>query len=262
LKKILTIAGSDSSGGAGIQADLKTMTVLNVYGATVITAVTAQNTTGVQGIKILSSEFVEKQIDSVINDIKINSVKTGMLANKNIIDLVYEKLKASDIKNIVVDPVMVAVGGDILLEKKAIKSLINKLSSIAKIITPNLYEAKLMAGYKIDDDVDYNKIIKKLYNLGPDNVLIKGVSKNNGNIIDLLYSGNEILRIKSEYIPTRDTHGSGCTLSSAIASYLALGNTLIESVRKSKEFVTKSIKEGVKIGKGRNPLNHLTHISE
>jgi len=257
LIKALTIAGSDSSGGAGIQADLKTMSAFNVYGASVITAVTAQNTLGVQGIEILNTDIIEKQIDSVFEDLNIKYVKTGMLGTSAVINLVYKKLNEYNIRNIVVDPVSVAAGGDILLEKKAIKVLKNKLIRIAKIITPNIYEAKLLTGQSFEKSINYKLTAKKLFALGPEYVLIKGVYKKENEIGDLLYNGKKFKYIYSENIDTENKHGTGCTLSSAIISNIALGYSVEKAVEKSKNFISRGLKSGCKVGKGINPVNHL-----
>ncbi len=258
MKKVLTIAGSDSGGGAGIQADLKTMTAHKTYGASVITAVTAQNTLGVQAVNTLSPEFVAEQIDSVLSDIKIQAAKTGMLASKEIVKVTAGKCREYGIKNLVVDPVMVATSGDLLLEREAVDTYKEELIPEARIITPNINEAKILAGKEVEDDVAPETLARVLYKLGSDYVLIKGGHGSQGReIIDLLYDGSDLCEIKGERIKTPHTHGTGCTLSAAIASFLAHDYKMKEAVKRSKIFVTEAIRSGIDIGEGNNPLNHL-----
>ncbi len=261
MKQVLTIAGSDSGGGAGIQADLKTMANFLVYGASVITAVTAQNTIGVQKVEVLASDFVADQIDSVASDLNFSAVKTGMLANSEIVKVVAEKLAEYDFKNLVVDPVMVATSGDVLLAKEAIDILKNDLLPLAKVITPNLNEAKLLTGRDIDDEVSLEKLAKELYKFGPDYVLVKGGHSSEREAKDLLFTGEKFIGFSVPRLDTTDLHGTGCTLSAAIASNLALGCDIKQAVRISKDFITEAIKQGVKIGAGNNPVNHLINLS-
>ncbi|MGM0502008.1 MAG: bifunctional hydroxymethylpyrimidine kinase/phosphomethylpyrimidine kinase [Bacillota bacterium] len=260
MKQVLTIAGSDSGGGAGIQADLKTMTAFEVYGASVITAITAQNTLGVQGVKMLDKNVVAQQLDSVLTDLNFSAVKTGMLGNKKIIEVAANKIKKYQLNNLVVDPVMVATSGDVLLEEAAIITLIEELIPLATIITPNLEEAKVLAGYELDAAVNFKKLAKELYQLGPNSVLVKGGHKQANQAIDLFYDGTEFKELTAPRVETTDTHGTGCTLSSAIASNLALGYDLFEALKQSKVFITQAIKSGVKVGSGNNPVNHLINI--
>jgi hydroxymethylpyrimidine kinase/phosphomethylpyrimidine kinase len=257
MEQVLTIAGSDSGGGAGIQADLKTMTAFKTYGASVITAVTAQNTLGVQGVKVLDKNVVAQQLDSVLTDFDFSAAKTGMLATGAIIKVVAEKIKEYQLGPVVVDPVMVATSGDLLLEEAAIDILIEELLPLAEVITPNLQEAKVLAGYDLDAPVDCEELAKQLYQLGPNQVLITGGHLNEEQAVDLLYDGQEINRLTTPKIATTNTHGTGCTLSSALASNLALGYQLLRAVQRSKEFITKAIEDGVELGAGNNPVNHL-----
>jgi hydroxymethylpyrimidine kinase/phosphomethylpyrimidine kinase len=258
MKQVLTIAGSDSGGGAGIQADLKTMTVLGVYGASAITAVTAQNTVGVQDFVALEGEFVATQLDSVLGDFDFSAAKTGMLATREIIEVIAAKVKEYQLDNLVVDPVMVATSGDVLLNKEAIVSLKEELIPLAAIITPNLGEAKVLTGRKIVEQVEVEKLAKELYDLGSAYVLVKGGHQNDNRAEDLLYDGNKLMKFSAPRLEKLGTHGTGCTLSSAIASNLAKGYNMSEAVRKGKNFVTEAIKHGVEIGKGANkPINHL-----
>jgi hydroxymethylpyrimidine kinase/phosphomethylpyrimidine kinase len=262
MKQVLTIAGSDSGGGAGIQADLKTMTAFKVYGASVITAVTAQNTLGVQDFEALSGQFVAKQLDSVLSDLNFTAVKTGMLANGDIIEVIAEKIKEYQVDNLVVDPVMVATSGDLLLVRESVKTLKDDLIPLAKIITPNLHEAKFLINKDQSAKVDLKELIKELYQLGAEYVLVKGGHSEGRLVKDLLYDGEEIFEFIAERVDTKDTHGTGCTLSSAIASNLALGYSMTEAVDRSKRFITKAIKAGCKVGKGNNPVNHLVGIDD
>lgn len=302
MKKALTIAGSDSGGGAGIQADLKTMTVHHVYGASVITSVTAQNTLGVQGINNLEPDFVVQQIDSVLSDIKFDALKTGMLGTKEIVEVTAEKIREYKLKNLVVDPVMVASSGDLLLEKNAVSVYKEKLFPLAKIITPNLMEAKVLAGLDPKEEADTKWLAEELKKYGSEYVLIKGghydlqvedrneamllnhrqdilngsekrsqtavkklknpeIFKSPNRAIDLLYDGMRFTEFEAEYIKTDDTHGTGCTLSAALASNLAKGYSIHQSVEKSKAYLTQAIREGFKVGDGHNPVNHLIGIS-
>lgn len=260
MEQVLTIAGSDSGGGAGIQADLKAMTSFGVYGTAVITAVTAQNTLGVQGVKVLEQNVVARQLDSVLTDLNISAAKTGMLANREVIEVVSEKIIEYELDNLVVDPVMVATSGDVLLEEDAIEILVDKLIPLAKVITPNLREAKLLADYELDAEIDLKELAVELYDLGAEAVLVKGGHGNKKEALDLLYDGDEYMELTAPKVQTNNTHGTGCTLSSAIASNLALGKDLEEAVKISKEYITKAIKEGVEVGEGNNPVNHLVAV--
>ncbi len=261
VKKVLTIAGSDSGGGAGVQADLKTMTVHQVYGASVITAVTAQNTLGVQGLNIIPAESVASQLDSVLKDIEFSALKTGMLANSKIIEEVAQKIEEYSLENLVVDPVMVATSGDLLLEKDAVTTYKEKLFPLAKIITPNLQEARYLAGIKDKREVNPYKLGEELIKYGSDYVLIKGGHNNQERqakkAVDLLYDGIQFLEFEAEYIQTTNTHGTGCTLSAAIASNLARGNKVEKAVKKAKEYITGAIKNYFIVGQGNSPVNHL-----
>ncbi|RCW50760.1 MULTISPECIES: bifunctional hydroxymethylpyrimidine kinase/phosphomethylpyrimidine kinase [unclassified Halanaerobium] len=267
MKKSLTIAGSDSGGGAGIQADLKTMTVHKIYGASVITALTAQNTLGVQGISVVDAAFVEKQFDSVFKDIKFDSAKTGMLAAKEIVELTADKIKEYGQKNLVVDPVMVATSGDLLLEKSAVKAYKEKLFPLARVVTPNLNEAKVLCDMDLNSEADLEAMAEEIYGYGSEYVLIKGGHRNqkNSDLLearDLLYDGKNFMSINGEYIATNNTHGTGCTLSAAIASNLALGFGVEKAIKKSKKYITDAIKAGTKVGSGNNPVNHFALWSD
>ncbi len=256
MKKVLTIAGSDCSGGAGIQADMKTMAAHKVYGMSVITSLTAQNTTGVYGVLNIEPEFVAKQIDCVFQDIVPDAVKIGMVSNSKIIDVIVDKLQEYKAKNIVVDPVMVSTSGSKLLSDEAMEVLQNKLIKIADIITPNIPEAEVLSGISIKSQEDMMEAAKKISIMLNGAVLIKGghlVS----DAIDLLYSNGEYRWFKSERINNNNTHGTGCTLSSAIACNLAMGYTLEDSIEKAKKYLTGALKDGLNLGRGSGPLNHM-----
>lgn len=260
----LTIAGSDSSGGAGIQADLKTFSAVGVYGASVITVLTAQNTQGVHSIMPVTSTFVGEQIDAVFNDIEINAVKIGMLFSSEIIKEVAIKIKKYNVKNLILDPVMFAKSGDKLLEDSAIEILINELLPLAKIITPNLKEAELILGRAISSYDEFEKANEEIITKNNiEAVFLKagGFQDNNSN--DLL-SINENDKInhhwfESKRIDTLNTHGTGCSISSAITANFASGYSLLESVKNSKEYIRRAIISGAdyKLGKGKGPIDHF-----
>jgi len=259
MKTVLTIAGSDSSAGAGIQADLKTFFSRGVYGISVITALTAQNTIGIQGIFNVPPNFVAQQIDSVMSDIGANVWKTGMLANKEIVNVVVNKVDQYKIKYLVVDPVMIAKGGNRLLEEDASKLLIHKLIPRAYVITPNRFEAEKLAGISIKNLTDVKKAAYKIHRLGAKNVVIKGGHLNNSFFaIDTLFDGKDYSIYSSKRIITTHTHGTGCTFASVIAAELAKKNSLKKAVSIAKSYITQAIKTGknLHIGKGSGPLNH------
>ena len=254
MKRILTIAGSDSGGGAGIQTDLKTITVLGGYGMSVITALTAQNTVGVQAVFELPLDFIEKQIDSVIRDIGVDAVKTGMLSNSQIVGLVARKIREYRLKCVVVDPVMLAKSGDPLLKQEAQKSLREELIPLAYVVTPNLPEASVLCGYTVHDLATMQKAARHIHGLGPKNVLIKG-GHLEGEIIDLLFDGKAFHEYRGPRIPTKNTHGTGCTFASAIATELAKGNPVQAAVKRAKDFITTAIRFSLPLGKGHGPTN-------
>lgn len=256
MHKSLTIAGSDSSGGAGIQADLKTMTVLGVYGMSTITALTAQNTTGVQSIFEVTPKFLEDELDSIFTDIFPDSVKIGMVSNADLIRVISKKLREYNAKNIVVDPVMVSTSGSKLMADDAKDTLLSELLKVADIITPNIPEAEALTGQSIKSKDDMVEAAKKIGEFFDGYVLLKG-GHSTDDADDLLYNNSEKIWIKGEHIENPNTHGTGCTLSSAIASYLAMGNDVPKSVRLAKEFITGAISAKLDLGKGRGPLNHM-----
>lgn len=255
MKKVLTIAGSDSSGGAGIQADLKTMTVHGVFGMSAITALTAQNTVGVQGIFNSSPEFLKQQLDSVFDDIFPDAIKIGMVSGKELIQTIIQSLKEWKAEKIVVDPVMVATSGGVLLEEESIENL-KELCKIATIITPNIPEAEVLSGISIETKEDMEKVGSALSKDLGTAVLIKGGhGKNDAN--DVFVQGEKILWFYGKRIDNDNTHGTGCTLSSAIASNLAKGFSLEESIEKAKDYLSKILADDLDLGKGRGPLNHM-----
>lgn len=255
MKKVLTIAGSDCSGGAGIQADIKTITVHKMYAMSVITALTAQNTTGVYGIEEASKEFVCNEIDCVFKDIEPDAVKIGMVSNSEIIEAIAERLSYYNARNIVLDPVMVSTSGSKLICDEAINTLIEKLMPLAKVITPNIKEAEVLCGFKVEDQEGMIKAAKEIAKDLNIAVLVKGGHLSD-DAIDILYEDGKITYFKSERIDNPNTHGTGCTLSSAIACNLAKGESLEESIRKAKEYLTGAIKAKLDIGEGRGPLKH------
>lgn len=259
IKKVLTIAGSDSSGGAGIQADIKTVTAHKMYAMSVITALTAQNTTGVFGISKVSSNFVGRQLDSVFTDIFPDSVKIGMVPSAEIIDSIAEKLVAYDAKNIVVDPVMVATSGSALIQGGCIDIMQKKLFPLATVITPNIPEAEVLSGIKIKNADDMIKAAEKISKSYTGAILIKGGHLVN-DATDLLFNKNEVKWFTSERINNPNTHGTGCTLSSAIACNLAKGQDLSESIQSAKDYLSGALRAQLNLGKGSGPLLHTYNI--
>jgi hydroxymethylpyrimidine/phosphomethylpyrimidine kinase len=253
-KIVLSIAGSDPSGGAGIQADLKAFTALGLHGITAITCITAQNTQRVKKIHKLPVEVIENQIDAMLEDMQPDAVKTGMLYDEEIVNMVAEKIKKYRMKT-VVDPVMVATSGDALSKNDFVKALKNKLIPIAYMVTPNIQEANALSGRKIDDINDVKKACKEIQELGPDYVLIKGGHLNGKNAEDALFDGKDFTVFSLPRIPDRRAHGSGCTLSALIAGFLALEEKPAEAVRKSKHMLWNMMDEGYKPGKGADVLN-------
>ncbi|RJE48317.1 MULTISPECIES: bifunctional hydroxymethylpyrimidine kinase/phosphomethylpyrimidine kinase [unclassified Dehalobacter] len=255
MKKVLTIAGSDCSGGAGIQADIKTITAHKVYAMSAVTALTAQNTTGVFGVLEASPAFVGQQLDCIFTDIFPDAIKIGMVSNSQIIAIIVEKLKQYHAKNIVVDPVMISTSGDRLLNEDAMEAVLKKLLPIADVITPNIPEAEALCEMKILGTEDMLYAAQKIAKVLKGGVLLKG-----GHLADtaddLLFADGKVIWVKGERIKNSNTHGTGCTLSSAIACNLAFGYSIEESVKKAKEYITGALKDGLNLGKGSGPLNH------
>ena len=258
--RVLAIAGSDSGGGAGIQADLKTMLALGVHGMTVVCAVTAQNSVGVQGYWELPAEAVRAQLDSVLGDIGAQAIKTGMLASAEIVLAVSDRLSAVDTP-LVIDPVAVSKHGDSLLSPGALDALKSDLLPLATVVTPNLLEAELLTGMTITDERAMLAAARQIASRGPRWVLVKG-GHLPGNPVDLLFGDGQVIRFPGHRIASRHTHGTGCTLASAIASHLALGADVPTAVESAKEYVTGAIDGGFPLGAGIGPVDHAWRIRQ
>jgi hydroxymethylpyrimidine/phosphomethylpyrimidine kinase len=256
IPRALTIAGSDSGGGAGIQADLKTFSAFRVFGMSVITAVTAQNSLGVQGVENLTPGFVAQQLDSVLDDFGADAAKCGMLSTAPIIEAVAEVLRERPIVNLVVDPVMVAKSGDPLLRPDARHALVERILPLALVVTPNLPEAGALAGFPVTDRESMEAAARRIADLGPRHVLVKG-GHLEGDPLDLLWDGHVFREFRGERIDSPNTHGTGCTLSAAIAAGLALGQPLADSIARAKAYVTRAILEGFQAGRGVGQLRHF-----
>ncbi len=257
MPSVLTIAGSDSSAGAGIQADLKTCAAVDVYCTTAITAVTAQNTIGVTAVHALPPEIVAAQIDAVVADIRPDAVKTGMLANAAIIEVVAEKLRAYSLSNLVVDPVMVAKSGDRLLRQDAVDALRVLLLPLAKVVTPNIPEAEVLIGRSLRTDAEIRDAAREIQAMGARSVVIKGGHRQGDTAVDLLFDGSDFHEFSAPRIETTSTHGTGCTFAAAIAAFLARGESVPDAVRQAKDFVTEALRSASPIGSGHGPLNHF-----
>jgi len=259
--KILIIAGSDSSGGAGIQADIKTVTALGSYAMTAITAVTIQNTTGVNSIVSIDPKEISNQIEFTSEDIKPDAIKIGMLHSSNVIKSVIRSLDIIKVKKIILDPVMVAKGGAKLIDDEAVELLKNKLLKKVSLITPNIPEAEILTGTKIKTKKDMIFAASILIELGAKNVFIKGGHLDSKMIEDIFVNKNEIMIIKNKRITTSNTHGTGCTLSSAISTFFSCGKTLKKSCDLATKYVNNSIRSNLNYGKGHGPINHLSSIN-
>jgi len=255
--KILIIAGSDSSGGAGIQADIKTVTSLGSYAMTAITAVTSQNTTGVSSIVPIPAKDISKQIEFTSKDIKPDAIKIGMLHSPPVINSVINSLNKIKIKKIVLDPVMIAKSGTKLIDKKSIQILKNKLIKKVSLITPNIPEAEILSNTKILTIEDMILAANKILNIGAKNILIKGGHIQSKLVTDIFLNKNEIAKFHSKRHNTKNTHGTGCTLSSAIATFYSCGKTLKKSCEMAINYVNHAISSGPNFGKGHGPINHL-----
>jgi hydroxymethylpyrimidine/phosphomethylpyrimidine kinase len=256
VAKALTIAGSDSGGGAGIQADLKTFAALGVYGTSALTAVTAQNTRGVLAVAEVPEEVVALQIDAVMEDIGADSAKTGMLSSPSIIETVADRIEAWGVEKLVVDPVMVAKSGDRLLQIDAIDALKSRLLPLALVVTPNIPEAEVLAGLSIQSERDARAAAAAIAKLGPRYVVLKG-GHWSGPPLDLIFEGDLFIELPGERIVTTNTHGTGCTFSAAVAAYLARGLQPIDAIREAKTFVTGALRASYRIGDGHSPVNHF-----
>ncbi|KML12533.1 phosphomethylpyrimidine kinase [Bacillus safensis] len=259
IKKAFTIAGSDSGGGAGIQADLKTFQELGVYGMSAITAITAQNTLGVHGIYPLSIEALERQIDAVAEDLPPDAVKTGMLWSADMIKIVAEKTVQYEMK-LIVDPVMIAKGGASLLNEDAVSAMKTHLLPVSYAVTPNLPEAEVLTGIRIQTKEDRFLAAEHLYELGTKHVVIKGGhGPTDGMITDLLYDGKGFIEVTNEYIDTPHTHGTGCTFAAALTAEIAKGYSMKEAFETAETFVHEAIKFPLRIGSGHGPTNHFAY---
>ena len=257
MYKALTIAGSDSGGGAGIQTDLKTFAALGVYGTSVITALTAQNTIGVHGIHTVPPEFIVRQLDAVLSDIPVQAAKTGMLGETDAIMAVTGALTKYRITNLVVDPVMVAESGDRLLKEVAVAALRDHLLPLALVVTPNLPEAEVLLGRKIETVDDMAAAAKDIRLLGPRYVLVKGGHLPGDDMVDIFYDGKTIHSFAEKKLDTVHTHGTGCTYAAAIAAHLAKGLPPLDAVSRSKQFITEAISHGICVGSGYGPTNPM-----
>lgn len=262
---VLIIAGSDSGGGAGIQADIKTVTCLGGYAMTAITALTAQNTLGVDGIFEIPTDFIKKQLETIHGDIKINAVKIGMLGNSDIIKTVSKFIKLN-LQNIpvVLDPVMIAKGGAPLLEQSANQSLINELIPQATIVTPNIPETEAITKNKIENIDDMKSAAIQINNMGASSILVKGghMLQSSNSVIDILAHNGEIFEFENPRIDSKNTHGTGCTLASAIATGLAQNMDMNDATSRAREYVFKAIKYAPNIGHGHGPLNHSFPVND
>lgn len=261
MKTALTIAGSDSGGGAGIQADLKTFSAHGVFGMSAITAITAQNTVEVRSVQNIDLNIISDQIAAVFDDIEVHAVKIGMLGTPEIIHTVTETLKTYEPEHIVLDPVMVSKGGHHLLERNAVASLNETLVPLASLVTPNIPEAEILSGRTIHSEPDMYDACRIIFQKGPGAVLIKG-GHLDGDPNDLYYDGKEFHLFKGKRIETKNVHGTGCTLSSAIAANLANGDSMLVAIENAKDYITSAIAESLDIGQGHGPAHHFHQFYE
>jgi len=265
MKRALTIAGSDSGGGAGIQADLKTFAARGVFGMSAVTALTAQNTLGVQGVFEIPPDFVALQIDSVVSDIGVDAVKTGMLSSTPIIAVIAAKVSELRLNPLVVDPVMVAKGGDLLLRDDARQALIEQLLPLATVVTPNLHEAQMLCGFEVHSLAEMRQAAQVIYGMGVRNVVVKGGHlPDESDAIDLLYDGRSFQEFRSARIQTCNDHGTGCTFASAITAELAKGSPVPEAIRIAKDYLTRILRASANLqtGHGHGPMNHMALLIE
>jgi hydroxymethylpyrimidine/phosphomethylpyrimidine kinase len=256
IPKALTIAGSDSGGGAGIQADLKTFSAFRVFGMSVLTAITAQNSVGVQGVENLPPAFVAKQLQSVLSDFGTDAAKCGMLSTAGIIRAVAAMLREHRVERLVVDPVMIAKSGDPLLQPDAREALVAQVLPLALVVTPNLHEAGALAGMPVGSREELEEAARRIMTLGPRHVLVKG-GHLKGDAVDLLFNGREFTTYSAPRVESPNTHGTGCTFSAAITAELAKGRPLSEAAREAKAYVTRAIREGFAPGRGVGVLRHF-----
>ena len=257
MRTALTIAGSDSGSGAGIQADLKTFAAHGLYGTSVITAVTAQNTTGVTAFEAVSADLVTAQMEAVMSDIGAHAAKTGMLANAAIVEAVASAVEALEIPWLVVDPVMVATSGDSLLDDEAVCAMKSELLRRAFVVLPNVLEAEALSGIKILSEEDRRHAARRILALGPSAVIVKGGHIPSVDIVDLLYDGHRYVEFRTARVPGRSTHGTGCTFSAAVTSQLALGRGLEDAIPLAQSYVAEAIRHAPDFGRGHGPLDHF-----
>lgn len=261
IARILTIAGSDSGGGAGIQADLKAITVLGAYGMSVVTGLTAQNTMGVQGVYPAPADFVALQMESVLSDIGADAVKTGMLVNRKIVLKVAEQLRNYRIKTLVVDPVMASESGYPLFETSARSAVTDDLLPLAHVVTPNLSEASALCGFTVKDLAGMEAAARRIHTMGPRWVLVKG-GHLKGDAVDLLFDGHDFQTFRAQRVDNPNTHGTGCTFSAALATLLGQGLPVPRAVESAKAFITKAIVHGLSLGSGHGPTNPYAHVRQ
>jgi hydroxymethylpyrimidine/phosphomethylpyrimidine kinase len=257
MRTALTIAGSDSGGGAGIQADLKTFAAHGVFGTSAITAVTAQNTLGVTAWQALPADLVIAQMEAVAGDIGVDAVKTGMLATPAIVEAVAATIRALDLPEVVVDPVMIAKGGDRLLEEAAVTAIRAELLPCARVVTPNLPEAEVLAGMPIENLEDMREAGRRILDMGPRVVLVKGGHREGDEVVDVVCAADRIYELRSPRLRTRHTHGTGCTLASAIAANLARGLSMDEAIAQARTYLVGAIEHAPGLGAGHGPLGHF-----
>jgi hydroxymethylpyrimidine/phosphomethylpyrimidine kinase len=253
----LTIAGSDPSGGAGIQADLKTFAALGVYGASAITAVTVQNTMGVISVEPLMADVVTAQIEAVAGDIELHATKTGMLATAAIVEAVTAAIDELDLPKLVVDPVLVATSGESMLDEDGVQVMKSELLPRALVVTPNLPEAELLSGYRIRSMEDVQEAARRIHDFGPTAVIIKGGHGQDDLVVDVLYDGDRFHEFRTSRVPTPNVHGTGCTFASALATYLAQGLPLDQAAERAQSYVAQSIRHAFVVGHGQQVLNHF-----
>ena len=259
IPKAMTIAGSDSGGGAGIQADLKTFAALGVYGASTLTAITAQNTVAVTAVHELPVDLIAAQIDAVVTDIGVDAVKTGMLSSAAIVETVAAAVQRHALVNLVVDPVMIAKSGDALLRPEAVNALRDRLLPLAAVVTPNLPEAETLTGLSITTDAEVRRAAEQIVGRGARAVVVKGGHRE-GPAVDLFYDGIRFQEFTAPRLDTRNTHGTGCTFAAAIAAGLAQGQDLMAAVAQAKDYVTEAIRHSYPLGQGHGPLHHFYKV--
>ena len=259
IPKAMTIAGSDSGGGAGIQADLKTFAALGVYGASTLTAITAQNTVAVTAVHELPVDLIAAQIDAVVTDIGVDAVKTGMLSSAAIVETVAAAVQRHALVNLVVDPVMIAKSGDALLRPEAVNALRDRLLPLAAVVTPNLPEAETLTGLSITTDADIRRAAEQIVGRGARAVVVKGGHRE-GPAVDLFYDGVRFQEFTAPRLDTRNTHGTGCTFAAALAAGLAQGHDLMAAVAQAKDYVTEAIRHAYPLGQGHGPLHHFYKV--